>query len=166
MTPVITTVLLLLAGFLALGVWVSFSLFAVGIGALTIFRDMPVDRILSQSFWEFPPPVRSCWRCRVFILMAGDPASRTRLAVEAVRLGSHMVPANLPGGMAHVNVLEMFALLCRGGTAFVGVRPPSSVGRITLRTCSRARFGQALLDGITRRPARYTVSLIRQAVIH
>ena len=44
MTPIITTVVLLLAGFLALGVWVSLSLFAVGIGELIISIAHPAFR--------------------------------------------------------------------------------------------------------------------------
>ena len=116
MTPVITTVLLLLAGFLALGVWVSFSLFAVGIGALTIFRDMPVDRILSQSFWNSTTG-QELLALPLFILMA-EILFRTRLA-EKLFAGLAPWTANLPGGMAHVNVLgcSLFAAVSGSSAA-------------------------------------------------
>jgi C4-dicarboxylate transporter DctM subunit len=141
MTPVITTVLLLLAGFLALGVWVSFSLFAVGIGALTIFRDMPVDRILSQSFWNSTTG-KELLALPLFILMA-EILFRTRLA-EKLFAGLTPWTANLPGGMAHVNVLgcSLFAAVS-GSSAATTV----TVGRITLTELLARGYDKRLLMG-------------------
>ncbi len=141
MTPVITTVLLLLAGFLALGVWVSFSLFAVGIGALTIFRDMPVDRILSQSFWNSTTG-KELLALPLFILMA-EILFRTRLA-EKLFAGLTPWTASLPGGMAHVNVLgcSLFAAVS-GSSAATTV----TVGRITLKELLARGYDKRLLMG-------------------
>lgn len=141
MTPVITTVLLLLAGFLALGVWVSFSLFAVGIGALTIFRDMPVDRVLSQSFWNSTTGTELL-ALPLFILMA-EILFRTKLA-EKLFAGLAPWTASLPGGMAHVNVLgcSLFAAVS-GSSAATTV----TVGRITLKELLARGYDKRLLMG-------------------
>jgi len=141
MTPVITTVLLLLAGFLALGVWVSFSLFAVGIGALTIFRDMPVDRVLSQSFWNSTTGTELL-ALPLFILMA-EILFRTKLA-EKLFAGLAPWTVSLPGGMAHVNVLgcSLFAAVS-GSSAATTV----TVGRITLKELLARGYDKRLLMG-------------------
>ncbi|HMB09286.1 TRAP transporter large permease subunit [Saliniramus sp.] len=141
MTPVITAVLLLLAGFLALGVWVSFSLFAVGIGALTIFRDMPVGRVLSQSFWNSTTGTELL-ALPLFILMA-EILFRTKLA-EKLFAGLAPWTASLPGGMAHVNVLgcSLFAAVS-GSSAATTV----TVGRITLKELLARGYDKRLLMG-------------------
>lgn len=141
MTPIITTVVLLLAGFLALGVWVSLSLFAVGIGALSIFRDLPVDRVLAQSLWNSTTG-KELLALPLFILMA-EILFRTRLA-EKLFDGLAPWAANLPGRMAHVNVLgcALFAAVS-GSSAATTV----TVGRITLKELLARGYDKRLLLG-------------------
>jgi C4-dicarboxylate transporter, DctM subunit len=140
-TPIISTVILLLVVFLGLGVWVSISLFAVGLGALTIFRDMPVDRIVAQNIWNSTTG-NELLALPLFILMA-EILFRTRLA-EMLFKGLTPWTANLPGRLAHVNVLgcSLFAAVS-GSSAATTV----TVGRITLKELLGRGYDKRLVMG-------------------
>jgi len=141
MTPIISTVVLLLVLFLGVGVWVSISLFAVGIGSLTIFRDMPVDRILAQNIWNGTTS-HELLALPLFILMA-EILFRTRLADMLFR-GLAPWTSNLPGRLTHVNVLgcSLFAAVS-GSSAATTV----TVGRITLKELLGRGYDKRLVMG-------------------
>jgi C4-dicarboxylate transporter, DctM subunit len=141
MTPIISTVILLLVAFLGIGVWVSISLFAVGIGSLTIFRDMPVDRILAQNIWNSTTG-QELLALPLFILMA-EILFRTRLA-DMLFKGLAPWTVNLPGRLAHINVLgcSLFAAVS-GSSAATTV----TVGRITLKELLGRGYNKRLVMG-------------------
>jgi tripartite ATP-independent transporter DctM subunit len=113
----------------------------VGIGALSIFRDLPVDRVIAQSFWNSTTG-KELLALPLFILMA-EILFRTRLA-EKLFAGLTPWAANLPGRMAHVNVLgcSLFAAVS-GSSAATTV----TVGRITLTELLARGYDKRLLIG-------------------
>ncbi len=141
MTIVILTVVGLLALVLALGVWVGMSLFAVGIGSLWIFRDMPIERMLAQNLWNSTTSMELL-ALPLFILMA-EILFRTRLA-EKLFAGLTPWTTNLPGRLLHVNVLgcSLFAAVS-GSSAATTV----TVGRITLKELLARGYDKRIVMG-------------------
>jgi tripartite ATP-independent transporter DctM subunit len=116
------TLLSLLAG----GVWISLSLLGAGIVVLSLFRNMPVDRLLAQNMWN-TATIESLLSLPLFILMA-EILFRTRLSALMFN-GLMPWTARLPGRLLHVNVLgcTLFAAVCGSSAATA-----ATVGRITL----------------------------------
>lgn len=126
MTPVILTILAVLALLLSVGVWIYIALFAVGMSGLEIFRDMPIRRILANIAWNASTSPELL-ALPLFILMA-EILYRTRLAA-ALFEGLAPWTNRLPGRLLHVNVLgcTLFAAICGSSAATA-----ATVGRITL----------------------------------
>lgn len=126
MTAVAVTLLAVLAAGLITGVWVFASLILTGGFALTVFRDIPLQAVVSQILWNATTNSELI-ALPLFILMA-EILFRTRLSAM---LFAGLAPWTswLPGGLLHVNVLgcTMFAAICGSSAATA-----ATVGRITL----------------------------------
>ncbi|WP_412509685.1 TRAP transporter large permease [Roseovarius sp. SYSU LYC5161] len=122
---VIITTLSLLA-VLASGAWVGLGLIGVGVFSLEVFRNMPVERLLSQSVWNglSSPELLAL---PLFILMA-ELLFRSRF-VDGLFLALDPWVRRLPGGLLHTNVVAcaFFALVSGSSAATT-----SSVGRMTI----------------------------------
>ena len=101
-TVIVLTVLGLLALTLTLGVWITVSLFSVGLISLGIFRSMPVEKLLAQMVWNVTTTPELI-ALPMFILMA-EILFRTKLS-ETLFTGSTPWTTRLPGRLLHVNVL-------------------------------------------------------------
>lgn len=137
----VASVLTLLIVTLGAGVWVGFSLFAVGIISLELFRSMPVEKLLAQNLWgNLTSP--ELIALPLFIFM-GELLYRTRLASDLFK-GLSLWTNRLPGRLLHVNVLgcTIFAAIS-GSSAATTV----TVGRITLRELLSRGYDRGLVIG-------------------
>lgn len=138
--PIITTFALLFS-FLASGAWVFLSLLGVGIGSLSIFRSIPVDRILSQTVWNglSSPELVAL---PLFILMS-ELLMRSRFIDGLFRAIEPWV-RRLPGGLLHTNVVgcTFFALISGSSAATT-----SAVGKITLKELDSRGYDSQLTMG-------------------
>ncbi len=58
------TILVVLLAALGTGVWISFGLYIVGVVALAIFKNMPIDLLMGQLTWNVSTtPNSSPCRC-------------------------------------------------------------------------------------------------------
>ncbi|MEP0073791.1 MAG: TRAP transporter large permease subunit [Marinomonas sp.] len=138
--PIITTFALLFS-LLASGAWVFLSLLGVGIGSLSIFRSIPVDRILSQTVWNglSSPELVAL---PLFILMS-ELLMRSRFIDGLFRAIEPWV-RRLPGGLLHSNVVgcTFFALISGSSAATT-----SAVGKITLKELDSRGYDSQLAMG-------------------
>jgi len=141
MSAAAIVVLALIAVLLGTSLWVSLSLFSVGVGALSIFRSMPVDKLLAQSLWNTvtSPELLAL---PLFILMA-EILFGTRLSDQLLR-GLTPWASLLPGRLAHINVLScsLFATVSGSSAATT-----ATVGRITLDELLSRGYDRALVTG-------------------
>ena len=141
MTGAALTLLGLLFGTLATSLWVGLALFGVAIAGLTLFRSLPVDKVLAQNVWNTvtTPELLSL---PLFILMA-EILFRTRLSDQLLR-GLTPWAVLLPGRLAHINVLActLFATVSGSSAATT-----ATVGRITLSELLGRGYDRALVTG-------------------
>ncbi len=140
-TVIVLTVLGLLALTLTLGVWITVSLFSVGLISLGIFRSMPVEKLLAQMVWNVTTTPELI-ALPMFILMA-EILFRTKLS-ETLFTGITPWTTRLPGRLLHVNVLgcTLFAAISGSSAATT-----ATVGRITLTELFRRGYDKDLAMG-------------------
>ena len=129
----------LLAVLLAGRLWVAMALFGTGITLLFVFRDLPVDRILAQSYWNITTSP-GLLALPLFILMA-EILHRSHLSG---RLFNGLAPwvVGFRGGLLHANVL--------GCTLFAAVSGSSAA---TVLTIGRVNLDELFARGYDRRLA-------------
>jgi len=138
--PILVTIALLFL-LLASGAWVSLSLMGVGIASLSLFRSMPVDKLLAQSVWNglSSPELVAL---PLFILMA-ELLYRSKFTNN---LFASLEPwvRHLPGGLLHTNVLgcTFFALISGSSAATT-----SAIGRLTLPELEQRGYPRMLMMG-------------------
>ncbi len=141
MTLVSITLLVVLALALVSGVWVFAAMILTGAFALTVFRDIPVDSVVSRILWNATTNAELI-ALPLFILMA-EILFRTRLSAM---LFAGLAPWTswLPGRLLHVNVLgcTMFAAICGSSAATA-----ATVGRITLTELLQRGYDRRLALG-------------------
>ncbi len=129
----------LLAALLAGRLWVALALFGTGMTLLFMFRELPVDRILAQSYWNITTSP-DLLALPLFILMA-EILHRSRVS-DGLFKGLTPWVAGLRGGLLHVNVL--------GCTLFAAVSGSSAA---TVLTIGRVTVDELLSRGYDRRLA-------------
>jgi C4-dicarboxylate transporter DctM subunit len=137
----IILVLTLLAALLSAGLWVGFSLIAVGFVSLSVFRDMPVGTFLAFDLWNSlnTPELVAL---PLFILM-GEILFHTRLSESVFRGLSPWVTA-VPGRLLHVNVIgcTLFAAVSGSSAATT-----ATIGRMTLTELKSRGYDDELAMG-------------------
>ncbi|MCD1635173.1 TRAP transporter large permease subunit [Martelella mediterranea] len=138
--PIVTTILLFLV-LLTSGAWVGLALMGVGIGGLTLFRSLPVDKILAQTVWNglTSPELVAL---PLFILMA-ELLFRSRF-IDGLFSALEPWVRRLPGGLLHTNVIgcTFFALISGSSAATT-----SAVGRITVRELEKRGYERSIVMG-------------------
>ncbi len=134
-------VLICLVLLLAAGVWVGFSLIAVGFVSLSVFRDMPVGTFLAFDLWNSlnTPELVAL---PLFILM-GEILFHTRLSESMFRGLSPWV-TSVPGRLLHVNVIgcTLFAAVSGSSAATT-----ATIGRMTLTELKSRGYDEGLAMG-------------------
>ncbi|WP_373236880.1 TRAP transporter large permease [Cohaesibacter celericrescens] len=141
MTAIIGSLLLILVLFLGSGVWVGLSLMGTGITMVTIFRDIPIDKLLPQYFFNILT-TSELVALPLFVIM-GEFLFRTNLSRS---LFNGLAPwmGLLPGRLLHVNVVacSIFAAISGSSAATTQV-----VGRISLTELLRRGYSRDIAIG-------------------
>ncbi len=141
MTSIATTLLAVLFGTLASGVWIGLTLIFTAVVLLYAFRSIPVDRLLPQYVFNIltTPELIAL---PLFIVM-GEFLFRTRLS-RALFDGLAPWAGLLPGRLLHVNVAgsSIFAAVSGSSAATTQV-----VGRIALSELERRGYARPIAVG-------------------
>ncbi|RKK02704.1 TRAP transporter large permease subunit [Pseudoroseomonas wenyumeiae] len=141
MTAVVGVLFATLFGTLALGAWIGITLIATSLVLLWTFRNIPVERLLSQyTFNILTTP--ELVALPLFILM-GEFLFRTRLS-RSLFNGLAPWAALLPGRLLHVNVIgcTIFAAISGSSAATTQV-----VGRIALDELRQRGYDKRIAIG-------------------
>ena len=131
----------ILFALLASGVWVAFSLLAVGFAGIVLFSSAPVGKVLASTVWG----ASSEWSLAalpLFIWM-GEILFRSRLSDD---LFSGLAPwmNRLPGRLVHVNILGcgLFAAVSGSSAATC-----ATVGKVSIPELMRRGYDEKLVLG-------------------
>ncbi|MHC5655256.1 TRAP transporter large permease [Stappia sp.] len=118
--------IVLIFGFLAVGVWVSVTLLAVGMLMMGIFTSAPMGSLIASTLWD------NSWgwaltSLPLFVWM-GEILFRSNLSSDMFRGLSPLV-GRLPGGLLHVNILGCGVLAAITGSSAVTC---ATIGRMTV----------------------------------
>ncbi len=133
--------IVILFGMLASGVWVAFSLLAVGFAGIVLFSNAPVGQVLATTVWG----ASAQWSLAalpLFIWM-GEVLFRSRLSDD---LFSGLAPwlNRLPGRLVHVNILGcgLFAAVSGSSAATC-----ATVGKVAIPELMRRGYDEKLVLG-------------------
>lgn len=141
MAIVVGTLLLILFAALGSGVWVGLSLMGTGVSLFTIFRDIPIEKLLPQYVFNILT-TSELVALPLFVIM-GEFLFRTRLS-QALFNGLAPWMGLLPGRLLHVNIVgcSIFAAISGSSAATTQV-----VGRISLTELLRRGYSRDIAIG-------------------
>jgi tripartite ATP-independent transporter DctM subunit len=141
MSTIIVVTLLLMVVLLSMGVWVGIALGGVGIVALEIFRNMPVEKLLAQTVSNVSTSPELV-ALPLFILM-GEILFRTKLS-KLLFDGLSPWTRHIPGRLLHTNVLgcTLFAAISGSSAATT-----ATVGRITFKELTSRGYDPRIAAG-------------------
>lgn len=132
---VVGSLLLLLTS----GVWVSFTLLAVGMIAITLFSDAPAGSLMATAVWNATSDNWAITALPLFIWMA-EILNRTRLANDMFEgLAPWLV--RLPGRLLHVNILGCGIFASVSGSSAATV---ATIGRIAIPELEKRGYDQRM----------------------
>lgn len=138
----LTVILLLLLFFLlASGVWVAFSLIAVGIAALAMFSEAPIGEVMATTVWG----ASNGWALAalpLFIWM-GEILFRSRLS-EDMFTGLSPWLTHLPGRLLHVNILGCGIFAAVSGSS---AATAATIGKMSIPELARRGYPQSMMLG-------------------
>ncbi|WP_321448941.1 TRAP transporter large permease subunit [uncultured Cohaesibacter sp.] len=133
--------LVLLVVILGSGVWIGLGLAGIGLISLEVFRNVPVDKLFSQSIWNGLSSAELL-ALPLFILMA-ELIYRSKF-IDGVFGALEPWLRNLPGGLLHTNIIgcALFALISGSSAATT-----SSIGRITVGELRQRGYDERMTIG-------------------
>ncbi|WP_114011619.1 TRAP transporter large permease [Cohaesibacter intestini] len=141
MAVIVSTLLLFLLLVLGSGVWVGLSLMGTGVTMVSLFRDIPIDKLLPQYFFNVLT-TSELVALPLFVIM-GEFLFRTRLSRS---LFNGLAPwmGFLPGRLLHINIVgcSIFAAISGSSAATTQV-----VGRISLTELLRRGYSRDIAIG-------------------
>lgn len=135
------TLLVLLLGLLAAGVWVAIALSLVGLAGLVFFSNAPSGLILATTFWGHS----HSWALTalpLFILM-GEILLRSRMSDD---MFTGLVPwlSRAPGRLLHVNVFGCAIFAAVSGSS---AATAATIGRMSVPELTRRGYPESLILG-------------------
>lgn len=135
------TLLLLLIGLLAMGVWVAVALALVGLVSIVAFSNAPAGLVLATTFWGHS----HSWALTalpLFILM-GEILLRSRLSQD---MFSGLAPwlGRAPGRLLHVNVLGCAIFAAVSGSS---AATAATIGRMSVPELTKRGYPESLIIG-------------------
>ncbi|WP_067222865.1 TRAP transporter large permease [Stappia indica] len=135
------TLVVLVFGLLASGVWVSVTLLAVGMAMMALFTSAPTGSLIASTLWD------SSWgwaltSLPLFVWM-GEILFRSNLSENMFRGLSPLV-GRLPGGLLHVNILGCGVLAAITGSSAVTC---ATIGRMTVPELSKRDYPDNMTIG-------------------
>ena len=143
MPEITLTLILLLLLFLLLasGVWVAFSLIAVGIAALAMFSEAPIGEVMATTVWG----ASNGWALAalpLFIWM-GEILFRSRLS-EDMFTGLSPWLTHLPGRLLHVNILGCGIFAAVSGSS---AATAATIGKMSIPELARRGYPESMMLG-------------------
>jgi tripartite ATP-independent transporter DctM subunit len=135
------TLLAILLGLLAAGVWVAIALSLVGLAGLVFFSNAPSGLILATTFWGHS----HSWALTalpLFILM-GEILLRSRMSDD---MFTGLVPwlSRAPGRLLHVNVFGCAIFAAVSGSS---AATAATIGRMSVPELTRRGYPESLILG-------------------
>lgn len=135
------TLLALLIGLLACGVWVAVSLSIVGLAGLVFFSNAPSGLIIATTFWGHS----HSWALTalpLFILM-GEILLRSRMSDD---MFTGLVPwlSRAPGRLLHVNVFGCAIFAAVSGSS---AATAATIGRMSIPELTKRGYPESLILG-------------------
>lgn len=130
-----------LIGCLALGVWVSVSLFITGLVGIVLFSNAPLTNVLATNIWSSSADW-SLAALPLFIWM-GEILFRSRMSKD---LFSGLAPwmRSLPGGLAHVGILASGIFAAVSGSSAATC---ATVAKVTVPELKARGYDEKLILG-------------------
>mgnify|MGYP002630362007 CR=1 FL=1 len=143
MSEIILTLILLLLLFFLLGsgIWVAFSLMAVGMAGLALFSDAPLGEVMATTIWG----ASNGWALAalpLFIWM-GEILFRSRLS-EDMFTGLSPWLTHLPGRLLHVNILGCGIFAAVSGSS---AATAATIGKMSIPELSRRNYPVNMMVG-------------------
>jgi len=143
MDATLLTVLLMISllFLLASGVWVAFSLLAVGLIGMTLFTSAPVGQVLATTVWG----TSNSWALAalpLFIWM-GEILFRSRLSDD---LFSGLAPwmTHLPGRLMHVNIIACGIFAAVSGSS---AATAATIGKMAIPELKKRGYDERMTIG-------------------
>jgi len=138
----LTLVLLLLLFFLlGSGIWVAFSLLAVGMAGMALFTDAPLGEVMATTIWG----ASNGWALAalpLFIWM-GEILFRSRLS-EDMFTGLSPWLTHLPGRLLHVNILGCGIFAAVSGSS---AATAATIGKMSIPELARRNYPEQMMVG-------------------
>ena len=133
--------LVVLFALLGSGIWVAFSLLAVGMAGMALFSSAPIGDVMATTIWG----ASNGWALAalpLFIWM-GEILFRSRLS-EDMFAGLSPWLTRLPGRLLHVNILGcgIFAAISGSSAATA-----ATIGQMSLPELSRRKYPERMMVG-------------------
>ncbi len=143
MTEVSMTMLLLLSllALLGSGIWVAFSLLAVGMAGMALFTDAPLGDVMATTIWG----ASNGWALAalpLFIWM-GEILFRSRLS-EDMFSGLSPWLTHLPGRLLHVNILGCGIFAAVSGSS---AATAATIGKMSIPELARRGYPEKMMIG-------------------
>ena len=143
MTEITLTLVLLLLLFFLLGsgVWVAFSLFAVGMAGMALFSGAPLGEVMATTVWG----ASNGWALAalpLFIWM-GEILFRSRLS-EDMFTGLSPWLAHLPGRLLHVNILGCGIFAAVSGSS---AATAATIGKMSIPELAKRHYPVNMMIG-------------------
>lgn len=133
--------LLILFAMLASGIWVAFSLMAVGMAGMALLSNAPIGDVLATTVWG----ASNGWALAalpLFIWM-GEILFRSRLS-EDMFAGLSPWLNRLPGRLLHVNILGSGIFAAVSGSS---AATAATIGKMSLPELARRRYPEKMMLG-------------------
>ena len=133
--------LVFLLSLLASGIWVAFSLLAVGMAGILFFSGAPLGNVMATTIWGSS----NSWALAalpLFIWM-GEILFRSRLA-EDMFTGLSPWLTRLPGRLLHVNIFGCAIFAAVSGSS---AATAATIGKMTIPELSRREYPQKMSIG-------------------
>lgn len=137
----IMILLLLLFLLLGSGVWVAFSLTAVGMAAMALFSEAPLGDVLATTVWG----ASNSWALAalpLFIWM-GEILFRSRLS-EDMFTGLSPWLTHLPGRLLHVNILGCGIFAAVSGSS---AATAATIGKMSIPELAKRDYPESMIVG-------------------
>jgi len=143
MSEISLTLFLLVVLFVLLGsgVWVAFSLLAVGMTGMALFSDAPLGDVLATTVWG----ASNSWALAalpLFIWM-GEVLFRSRLS-EDMFTGLSPWMRRLPGGLLHVNIFGCGIFAAVSGSS---AATAATIGKLSIPELSKRGYPERMMIG-------------------
>lgn len=143
MSEITLTVILLFLLFFLLGsgIWVAFSLLAVGMAGMALFSEAPLGEVMATTIWG----ASNSWALAalpLFIWM-GEILFRSRLS-EDMFTGLSPWLTRLPGRLLHVNILGCGIFAAVSGSS---AATAATIGKMTIPELARRGYPERMLVG-------------------